>query len=169
MPRHKHVKRRPKQRQPMRERNKVGRRAPTPRIVHRMGGKGLTPLFRPAESVYLCDSDQLDSGFLSSIWPELLWSRPQPQEPKSSHVEHSGDTFLTRIHIRTWGRRCWVCSTGQGNHFTPLPTLLSSSRFRLLAGRRRSPESRLSATASGASTILDRGGTWRWFSSSCCC
>jgi len=40
----------------------------------------------------------------------LLWSRPQPQEPKLSHVEHSGDTFLTRIHIRTWGRRCWVCS-----------------------------------------------------------
>jgi len=40
----------------------------------------------------------------------LLWSRPQPQEPKLSHVEHSGDTFLTRKHIRTWGRRCWVCS-----------------------------------------------------------
>jgi len=51
MPRHKHFERRPKQRQPMRELNKMGRRAPTPQIVLRMGHKGLTPHFLPAECV----------------------------------------------------------------------------------------------------------------------
>ena len=51
MPRHKHFERRPKQRQPMRELNKMGRRAPTPQIVQRMGDRGLTPHFLPAESV----------------------------------------------------------------------------------------------------------------------
>jgi len=51
MPRHKHFERRPKQRQPMRELKKMGRRAPTPDIVQRMGDKGLTPHFLPAESV----------------------------------------------------------------------------------------------------------------------
>jgi len=51
MPRHKHFERRPKQRQPMRELNKMGRRAPTPQIVQRMGDKVLTPHFLPAESV----------------------------------------------------------------------------------------------------------------------
>jgi len=51
MPRHKPFERRPKQRQPMRERNKMGRSASTPQIVQRMGYKGLTPHFLPAESV----------------------------------------------------------------------------------------------------------------------
>ena len=51
MPRHKHFERRPKQRQPMRELNKIGRSAPTPQIVQRMRDKGLTPHFLPAESV----------------------------------------------------------------------------------------------------------------------
>ena len=35
----------------MRELNKMGRRAPTPQIVQRMGNKGLFPHFLPAESV----------------------------------------------------------------------------------------------------------------------
>jgi len=52
----------------MRELNKMERRAPTPQIVQRMGDKGLTPHFLPAESVYLRDSGQLGSGFLSSVW-----------------------------------------------------------------------------------------------------
>jgi len=47
MPRHKHFERRPKQRQPMSELNKMGRSAPTPQIVRRMGHKGLTPHFLP--------------------------------------------------------------------------------------------------------------------------
>ena len=51
MPRHKHFERRPKQRQPMRELNKMGRRALTPQIVQRMGDKGLNPQFLAAESV----------------------------------------------------------------------------------------------------------------------
>jgi len=41
MPRHKHFERRPKQHQPKRELNKIGRRAPTPQIMQRMGDKGL--------------------------------------------------------------------------------------------------------------------------------
>jgi len=51
MPRHKHFERRRKQRQPMRELNKMGKSAPTPQIVQRMGDKGLTPHLLPAESV----------------------------------------------------------------------------------------------------------------------
>jgi len=35
----------------MRVLNKMGRRAPTPQIVQRMGDKGLTPHFLPSESV----------------------------------------------------------------------------------------------------------------------
>jgi len=49
MPRHKHFERRPKQRQLLRELNKMGTRAPTPQIVRKMGDKGLTPHFLPAE------------------------------------------------------------------------------------------------------------------------
>jgi len=33
----------------MTELNKMGRRAPTPQTVRRMGDEGLTPLFLPAE------------------------------------------------------------------------------------------------------------------------
>jgi len=51
MPRHKHFKRRQKQRRPMRELTKMGQRAPAPQIVQSMGEKGLTPHFLPAESV----------------------------------------------------------------------------------------------------------------------
>jgi len=40
----------------------------------------------------------------------LLWDPPHPQELKVRHVAHLRDTFLTRQRIRTWGRRCWVCS-----------------------------------------------------------
>jgi len=35
----------------MRELNKMGKSAPTPQIVQRMGDKGLTPHLLPAESV----------------------------------------------------------------------------------------------------------------------
>jgi len=35
----------------MREQKKMGRRASTPQIMRRMGDKGLTPHFLPAESV----------------------------------------------------------------------------------------------------------------------
>ena len=35
----------------MREQKKMGRRAPSPQIVQRMGDKGLTLHFLPAESV----------------------------------------------------------------------------------------------------------------------
>ena len=51
MPRHKHFERRPKQRQPLRGLNKMGRRALTPQIVQRMGDKGLTLHFLLAKSV----------------------------------------------------------------------------------------------------------------------
>jgi len=51
MPRHKLFERRPKQHQPMRVLYKMGRSAPTLQIVQRMGDKGLTPHFLPAESV----------------------------------------------------------------------------------------------------------------------
>jgi len=40
----------------------------------------------------------------------LLWDPPHPQELKVRHVAHLRDTFLTRQRIRTWRRRCWVCS-----------------------------------------------------------
>jgi len=32
-----------------------------------------------------------------------------------SHVEHLKNTFLILIHIRTWGRRCWVSSYNPGS------------------------------------------------------
>jgi len=35
----------------MKKLKKMGRSAPTPKIVQRMGDKGLTPAFLPAESV----------------------------------------------------------------------------------------------------------------------